>query len=138
MDKDKYTVNVDDYNVLLQHANQAYNEIRGRFQSWKRYSEVKLEGVKGETERKAMETSINQRDRELTDLYALMDEGTKVIQAIIDQKSQHQTEAYNRGYQAAISAAQRQNTTVARLRQQPEKLRAIHEFNILQKWAKLY
>jgi hypothetical protein len=138
MDKDKYTVSVNDYNLLLQHANRAYNEIRGRFQTWKRYTEVKLEGVKGETEREAMETAINQRDRELADLYAILDEGTQVIQAIIDQKSQHQTEAYNRGYQAAISAAQRQNTTVARLRQQPEKLRAIHEFNTLQKWAKLY
>lgn len=138
MDKDKYTVSVDDYNLLLQYANQSYNEIRGRFQTWKRYSEVKLEGVEGEEEREAMEVAINQRDRELTDLYALMDEGTKVIQAIIDQKAQHQSEAYNRGYQAAINAAQRKGTTLARLRQQPEKLRAIHEFNTLQKWARLY
>lgn len=129
----KYQVEVDDYNDLLNKAYSAIGKLNWRLSESKKFQEQKAEeGLTGEDLEKRLDEihkAIATRTNELQAIWDLLDSGNRVLQELIDQKTVNWSQAYDRGFKAALRSSL--NGKMVSDRWDRESYRAKHELNAL-------
>jgi len=150
MDKDRYSVDVNDYNRLLDDAFKAIGQLNWRLESWKDHAQKKMMvGLQGEEEtefkkkvqqrQNQFEENYSKRKTEIDALWDLMEQGEQILQAIIEQKAQHYSSGYKNGFQAAVKQSTKTySEKMVSPKWEGEKYRARREFETIQKWPNLY
>jgi len=150
MEKIRYVVNVEDFNLLLEDAYKAIGQLNFRLETWKKHNEKNiLVGLQGEEtpdfkkkvkeKRNQFEKNYISRRKEVDAIWDFIESGQVILQAIIDQKSEDYSAAYKNGFQAAIKQAARPySEKMVSPKWEVEKYRAQREFETIQKWPNLY
>tara|TARA_R110001599_G_C11781077_1_gene612530 strand:- start:74 stop:526 length:453 start_codon:yes stop_codon:yes gene_type:complete len=150
MEKIRYVVNVEDFNLLLEDAYKAIGQLNFRLETWKKHNEKNiLVGLQGEEtpdfkkkvkeKRNQFEKNYSSRRKEVDAIWDFIESGQVILQAIIDQKSEDYSAAYRNGFQAAMKQAARPySEKMVSPKWEVEKYRAQSEFETIQKWPNLY
>lgn len=129
----KYQVDVEDYNDLLNKAYSAIGKLNWRLGESKKFQQAKAkEGFEGEELQARLDEidkAIDTRADELQVIWDLLDSGNRVLQELIDQKTVNWSQAYDRGYKAALRSSL--NGKMVNDRWDRESYRAKHELNAL-------